>query len=61
MKKLGEWLTLQEVCEELKVKRSTIDKWRRLGIAPQCLRLPSGAIRINREELNEWLTGQVAG
>jgi excisionase family DNA binding protein len=48
-------LTMAEVCEELKVSRSTFYAWRTTRQAPPCIKLPNGQIRIRRADLEEWL------
>ncbi|GGO81068.1 helix-turn-helix transcriptional regulator [Wenjunlia tyrosinilytica] len=50
-----EKLTLAEVCEELKVTRSTFYDWRAKGRAPRCIKLPNGDLRIRRSDLDNWL------
>lgn len=50
-----EQLTVDQVCAELQVARSTFYQWRQVGKAPKCLRLPNGAIRIRRDDLDAWL------
>ena len=52
-------LTLAEVLAELKVARSTFDTWRVLGIAPECIKLPNGQLRIRRSALDAWLAALV--
>lgn len=52
-----ELLTIEEVIAELRVPRSTFYRWRQKGIAPRVVKLPSGAVRIRRTALNEWLRG----
>ena len=52
-----ELLTIEEVIAELRVPRSTFYRWRQKGIAPRVMKLPSGAVRIRRTALNEWLRG----
>lgn len=52
-----EKLTVEQVCEELQVARSTFYQWRQLGEAPKCIRLPNGAIRVRRADLDAWLDG----
>jgi predicted DNA-binding transcriptional regulator AlpA len=49
-------LTVAAVLAELDVPRSTFYKWRRLGIAPRCIKLPNGEVRIRRADLDEWLS-----
>jgi excisionase family DNA binding protein len=48
-------LTIQDVCAELGISRSTFYEWRAKGRAPRCIRLPNGEIRIRREALERWL------
>jgi predicted DNA-binding transcriptional regulator AlpA len=51
-----EWLTIDEVCAELKISRRSFDRWRALGTGPRVNHLAgNGAIRIRRSWLNEWL------
>ena len=49
------WLTVAEVLDELGIERSTWEKWRQRGIAPNAVRLPNGQLRIRREWLDDWL------
>ena len=49
------WMTMEQVCDELGIGRSTIDTWRRLGRGPRFKRLPNGSLRIQREALDSWL------
>ena len=50
-----EWLTVEEVCAELKISRRTFDRWRATGKAPRCKPLPGGTLRIRRSWLEAWL------
>ncbi|HTK64589.1 MAG TPA: helix-turn-helix domain-containing protein [Pseudonocardia sp.] len=52
-----ERLTIEQVCAELQVARSTFYEWRVKGRAPRCLKLPNGEIRIRRADLDRWLDG----
>ena len=52
-------LTMAEVLAELKVARSTFDTWRVLGLAPECIKIPNGQIRVRRSALNAWLADLV--
>jgi predicted DNA-binding transcriptional regulator AlpA len=45
-------LTIDEVCADLEIARSTFYDWRAKKRAPRCIRLPNGAIRIRRIELS---------
>ena len=56
-----EWLTVEEVCDELKVSRRTFDRWRAHHTGPHSVRLGgAGPVRVRRSWLEEWLeeTGQ---
>jgi excisionase family DNA binding protein len=51
-----EWLTVDEVCSELKIGRRTFERWRTLGTAPRAVRLAgNGPLRIRRSWLDEWM------
>lgn len=50
-----EWLTVVEVCDFLKIPRSTWDKWRQKGAAPHAVQLPNRQLRIHVEALGDWL------
>ena len=53
----AEQLTVEQLCAELQVARSTFYQWRQVGKAPRCIRLPNGAIRVRRSDLDVWLAG----
>ncbi|MGW5266911.1 helix-turn-helix transcriptional regulator [Microbispora sp. NPDC004025] len=49
-------LTVPEVLAELGgVSRRTFYRWRELGHAPKCVKLPNGELRIWRSDLAAWL------
>ncbi|MEV1200280.1 MULTISPECIES: helix-turn-helix transcriptional regulator [Microbispora] len=49
-------LTVPEVLAELGgVSRRTFYRWRELGHAPKCIKLPNGELRVWRSELLVWL------
>jgi predicted DNA-binding transcriptional regulator AlpA len=51
-----ELLTVDQVLDELGgVSRRTFFRWRELGRAPQCVKLPNGELRIWRSDLRAWL------
>ena len=51
----GEWLTVEEVCTELKISRRTFDRWRALGKGPRSKRIGGdGPVRVRRSWLDEW-------
>ena len=49
-----EWLTVEDICEALKISRCTWDKWRRDGRTPRCKKLPNGHLRIRRDWFDAW-------
>ncbi len=53
-----EWLTVEEVCTELKISRRTFDRWRALGKGPRSKRIGGdGSVRVKRSWLDEWAEG----
>jgi hypothetical protein len=51
-----ELLTVEQVLDELGgVSRRTFYRWREIGHAPNCLKLPNGEIRVWRSDLVSWL------
>ncbi|WP_328469586.1 helix-turn-helix transcriptional regulator [Streptomyces sp. NBC_00448] len=55
-------LTVREVLDELGgVSRRTFYRWRELGLAPSCIRLPNGELRVRRTVLNAWLEDRAEG
>ncbi|PTM87660.1 helix-turn-helix protein [Streptomyces sp. VMFN-G11Ma] len=52
----AELLTVRQVLDELGgISRRTFYRWRELRIAPACIRLPNGELRVRRDVLNDWL------
>ena len=49
------FLSVDDVVSELGVSRSTLYRWFATGRGPKSIRLPNGAIRIRRSDLEEWL------
>lgn len=49
------WLTVDQLCTELQIARSTFYDWRAKGRAPKCHKLPNGDIRIRRADYESWL------
>jgi len=50
-----EWLTVEEVCAELRIGRRTFERWRTLGVAPRATRpTRNGPLKIKRSWLEEW-------
>ncbi|MFF7194120.1 helix-turn-helix transcriptional regulator [Streptomyces sp. NPDC008079] len=55
-------LTVREVLDELGgISRRTFYRWRELGIAPACIRLPNGELRVRRSTLSAWLDERAEG
>jgi predicted DNA-binding transcriptional regulator AlpA len=51
-----ELMTVPEVLAALNnLPRRTFYRWRELGIAPQCIKLPNGELRVWRSDLRAWL------
>jgi predicted DNA-binding transcriptional regulator AlpA len=49
-------MTVVDVLEALRgISRRTFYRWRELGIAPECIRLPNGELRIYRRDFQAWL------
>jgi excisionase family DNA binding protein len=55
MRKRPEWMTVSDLCEELRVTRSTYDRWMRKGSVPPYRRLTSGRVLFDAEDVAEWL------
>ncbi|MBD0736433.1 helix-turn-helix transcriptional regulator [Streptomyces sp. CBMA29] len=55
-------LTVREVLDELGgISRRTFYRWRELGTAPACIRLPNGELRVRRSALSAWLDERAEG
>jgi predicted DNA-binding transcriptional regulator AlpA len=49
-------MTVNEMCTELGgLSRRTFYRWRELGTAPQCLKIPNGEIPTWRSDFLTWL------
>jgi hypothetical protein len=58
----SELLTVRQVLDELGgISRRTFYRWRELRIAPPCIRLPNGELRVRRDVLNDWLEDRAEG
>ncbi|GAA2064195.1 hypothetical protein GCM10009801_08640 [Streptomyces albiaxialis] len=53
----GGTLTLPEVLAELRMSRAAFYRLRARGLAPTCLKLPNGQIRVRRSDLDAWFEG----
>lgn len=54
-------MTVDDVCQELGIARSTFYEWLRDGRGPRSYRLPNGARRIFRADVEQWLHGLAEG
>ena len=51
-----ELMTVDDVLSELcGVSRRTFYRWREIGTAPECIRLPNGELRVWRSVFLAWL------
>ncbi|WP_370414910.1 helix-turn-helix transcriptional regulator [Streptomyces fradiae] len=50
-----EMLTIPQVVEEIGVPRATFYRWRQLKKGPKAIKLPNGAVRIRRLDLERWI------
>jgi predicted DNA-binding transcriptional regulator AlpA len=48
-------MTIEDVCADLGIARSTFYDWRTKHKAPPCLKLPNGDLRVRRVDYEEWL------
>ncbi len=48
-------LTVAEVCDYLRISRSTWAKWRARRVAPPVIRLHNGSLRVRTADLECWL------
>jgi excisionase family DNA binding protein len=51
----SEWLTVEEVCAELKISPRTFYRWRAQGTGPRSKRIAGGCVRVRRSWLDAWL------
>jgi predicted DNA-binding transcriptional regulator AlpA len=49
-------MTIEDVCADLGIARSTFYDWRAKQKAPPCFKLPNGELRIKREDYDDWLS-----
>lgn len=55
-KKSADLMTVPEILAELgDISRRTFYRWRELGLAPPCLKLPNGELRVYRSDFMAWL------
>jgi predicted DNA-binding transcriptional regulator AlpA len=52
---IDEFLTIQDILEELRVSRSTWDQWLALDRTPTIIELPNRSLRVRRADYEQWL------
>jgi predicted DNA-binding transcriptional regulator AlpA len=50
-------LSIPQVIAEIGVPRATFYRWRQLRKGPKAIKLPNGAVRIRRSDLERWISG----
>lgn len=56
-RKSPQWLTIDEILNELGVPRRTWQRWHTRKQTPKMHRLPNGEYRIHRDDYQAWLAG----
>jgi predicted DNA-binding transcriptional regulator AlpA len=51
----SEYLTVEELADELRVCRTTLDRWHRLRVGPPRIKISGGYVRYRRSAVEEWL------
>ncbi|MFF4736342.1 helix-turn-helix transcriptional regulator [Streptomyces sp. NPDC001262] len=51
-------LTIDEICKDLRISRSTFYDWRAKRRGPRCIKLPNGELRVRRSDYEYWLDGR---
>ena len=54
-------LTTEEAADYLNVSRRTLARWLAEGIGPPSIKLPSGARRYRKADLDRWIAEHQAG
>jgi Predicted transcriptional regulator len=49
-------LTVDEICADLKIAKSTFYEWRAKGRGPRCIRLPNRDLRVRLADYERWLS-----
>lgn len=55
---LPEWMTVEQVAEQLQLKPDTLDKWRQRGIGPRAHKIGPKSWRYRREDFTGWLASR---
>ncbi|WP_399942904.1 helix-turn-helix transcriptional regulator [Streptomyces sp. BBFR25] len=51
-----EMLSIPQVIAEIGVPRATFYRWRQLRKGPKAIKLPNGAVRVRRSDLERWIS-----
>lgn len=51
-------LTIEDICKDLGITRSTFYDWRAGGKAPRCIKLPNGGVRVRQTDYDQWLASR---
>lgn len=49
------YISVAEICEALGISTRTFYEWRAKGLAPECIKLPNGSLRVEPDEYTRWL------
>ena len=51
--------TEKEVSEYLKIALTTLQRWRSQKYGPPWIKLPTGAVRYNKNDVKSWAQGKI--
>jgi predicted DNA-binding transcriptional regulator AlpA len=52
---IEEMISVAEICKALGISTRTFYEWRAKGLAPECIKLPNGSLRVEPAEYDRWL------
>ena len=52
---IEEMISVAEICKALGISARTFYEWRAKDLAPDCIKLPNGSLRVEPEEYTRWL------
>ena len=52
---IEEMISVAEICTALDISARTFYEWRAKGLAPDCIKLPNGSLRVEPGEYDRWL------
>jgi len=56
----NEFLTINEVCDILRVSRQCLYNWRKAGIAPPVVKIGRARVLVRRQDLDSYLDARAA-